>query len=148
MKGIVIFLLAIFAFTEVYSQAPLKEEESRLSALIDSFAVATVKKDKVKLAEYLSDKCKMYEPTGSTLDKPAIIGAFTQGVYEIKSCTAVNKSFKIEGPEATVTTDFNLEGVGNINGNTMDITGTYKFFIKLSKSDKGWQFSEISVEQS
>lgn len=147
MKRIVIFLLAVFAFTEVYSQAPVKGDEAQLSALVDSFAVATVKKDKAKLAEYLSDKCKMYEPTGSTLDKSAIIGAFTQGVYEIKACTAVNKSFKVEGAEATVTSDFNLEGIGMINGSTMDITGTYKFFLKLSKSDKGWQFIEISVEQ-
>ncbi len=147
MKKVLIFLLSVFAITEVYAQAPLKGDEPQLSALVDSFAVATVKKDKLKLAEYLSEKCKMYEPTGSILDKSAIIGAFTQGVYEIKSCNAVNKTYKIDGTQATVTSDFNLEGIGMINGNTMDITGTYKFFIRLIKSDKGWQFTEISVDQ-
>lgn len=147
MKKVLIFLLSVFAITEVYAQAPLKGDEPELSALVDSFAVATVKKDKIKLAEYLSEKCKMYDPTGATLDKSAIIGAFTQGVYEIKACNALNKSYKIDGNQATVTSDFNLEGIGVINGSTIDITGTYKFFLKLSKSDKGWQFIEISVEQ-
>lgn len=147
MKKILIFLFAVFALNTASAQAPSTDDESQLSAMVDSFAVATVKKDKLKLAEYLSEKCKMYEPTGSILDKSAIIGAFTQGVYEIKACKAVNKSFKVAGSEATVTSDFNLEGIGVINGSTMDISGTYRFFLKLSKSDKGWQFSEISVEQ-
>jgi hypothetical protein len=38
-------------------------------------------------------------------------------------------------------------GVANLNGNRMDIAGSYKFNLKFVKSDKGWTISEIIINQ-
>ena len=47
-----------------------------------------------------------------------------------------------------MTADFNVEGVGKVNGGEMDITGSYRFNLKFKKSDIGWQISEIVINQS
>lgn len=121
--------------------------EDKLSSLVDSFTVALVKKDKVWMQANLNDACKMYEPTGSTLNKSTIIMAFTQGVYSISKSEAINRTFKINGSQADASADLKVEGVGNISGNEMDITGTYKFNLKFILVDSSWQISEITINQ-
>ena len=127
MKKLLILLFVAFSFTEARSTQLSVGDEDQLSSLIDSFSVAIVKKDKVWMLSHLSDACKMYEPTGNTLNKAGIIMTFTEGVYNISKSDAVNKTYKINGAEAGVTADFNVEGVGKVNGGEMDITGLFLF---------------------
>jgi hypothetical protein len=90
----------------------------------------------------------MYEPSGSTLDKAGIIYTFTGGIYDVSKSTALNKSFTIEATDATGSVDFDVMGVANLDGNRMDIAGSYKFNLKFVKSDKGWMISEIIINRS
>lgn len=148
MKKLLILLFVAFSFTEVRSAQFTSGDEDQLSSLIDSFSVAIVKKDKAWMLSHLSDVCKMYEPTGNTLNRAGIIMTFTQGVYNISKSNAVNRSFKIEGADAGASADFNVVGVGKVNGGVMDITGSYRFNLKFKKSNSGWQISEIVINQS
>lgn len=148
MKNLLIFLFVAFSFTEARSAQFYSGDEDQLSSLIDSFSVAIVKKDKAWMLSHLSDACKMSEPTGNTLNRAGIIMTFTEGVYNITKSEAINKTFKINGAEAGVSADFNVEGVGKVNGNQMDITGSYRFNLKFKKLDIGWQISEIVINQS
>ena len=90
----------------------------------------------------------MYEPAGNTLDRAGIIRTFTEGIYNVSKSSALKKVFKIDGADAYGSADFNVEGTGNVNGNMMDIAGTYLFNLKFKKSDNGWQISEISINQN
>ena len=148
MKKLLVLLFVAFSFTEARSAQFYSGDEDQLSSLIDSFSVAIVKRDKAWMLSHLSDACKMYEPTGNTLNRAGIIMTFTEGVYNITKSDAVNKTYKINGIEAGVSADFNVEGVGKVNGGEMDITGSYRFNLKFKKSDIGWQISEIVINQS
>lgn len=148
MKKLLVFLFVAFLFTEARSAQFTSSDEDQLSSLIDSFSVAIVKKDKVWMLSHLSDACKMYEPTGNTLNRAGIIMTFAEGVYNITKSEAINKTYKINGSEAEVSADFNVQGVGKVNGNQMDITGSYRFNLKFKKSDIGWQISEIVINQT
>jgi hypothetical protein len=148
VKKLLILLFVAFSFTEARSAQFISGDEDQLSSLIDSFSVAIVKKDKAWMLSHLSDACKMYEPTGNTLNRAGIIMTFTEGVYNISKSDAVNRSFKIDGANAGASADFNVEGVGKVNGGEMDITGSYRFNLKFKKSDSGWQISEIVINQS
>ena len=83
MKKLLILLFVAFSFTEARSTQLSVGDEDQLSSLIDSFSVAIVKKDKVWMLSHLSDACKMYEPTGNTLNRAGIIRTFTEVVYNI-----------------------------------------------------------------
>lgn len=122
-------------------------DEDQLKSLVDSFAIALVKKDKSWIATNLSETCKMYEPSGNTLDRAGIVYTFTEGIYNISKSAALNKAFMIDGAAAGGSADFDVEGVGNINGNRVDIAGSYKFNLKFIKSDKGWMISEIIINE-
>jgi len=148
VKKLLVFLFVAFLFTEARSAQFTSSDEDQLSSLIDSFSVAIVKKDKVWMLSHLSDACKMYEPTGNTLNRAGIIMTFAEGVYNITKSEAINKTYKINGSEAEVSADFNVQGVGKVNGNQMDITGSYRFNLKFKKSDIGWQISEIVINQT
>jgi hypothetical protein len=148
VKKLLILLLVAFSFTEARSAQFTSGDEDQLNSLIDSFSVAIVKKDKAWMLSHLSDACKMYEPTGSTLNRAGIIMTFTEGVYNISKSDAVNRTFKIDGADAGVSADFNVEGIGKVNGGEMDITGSYRFNLKFKKSESGWQISEIVINQS
>ncbi|NQV76380.1 MAG: hypothetical protein HQ491_10055 [Bacteroidetes bacterium] len=148
MKKLLVLLFVAFLFTEARSAQFTSSDEDQLSSLIDSFSVAIVKKDKVWMLSHLSDACKMYEPTGNTLNRAGIIMTFAEGVYNITKSEAINKTYKINGSEAEVSADFNVQGVGKVNGNQMDITGSYRFNLKFKKSDIGWQISEIVINQT
>lgn len=147
MKKIILLLFVAFTFSEAHSTVIKSGDEDQLSSLLDSFSVAMVKKDKVWMAANLSGDCKMYEPTGNTLDRTGIIKTFTEGIYNVSKSSAIKKVFKIDGANAGGSADFNVEGTGNINGNIMDIAGTYLFNLKFKKSDNGWQISEITINQ-
>ena len=136
-----------FTFSEAHSTIIKSDDEDQLSSLLDSFSVAMVKKDKAWMAANLSEGCKMYEPAGNTLDRTGIIKTFTEGIYNLSKSSAIKKVFKIDGADAEGSADFNVEGTGNINGNMMDIAGTYRFNLKFKKSDNGWQISEITINQ-
>jgi hypothetical protein len=148
MKKILVLLFVVFSFTEAHSAQISSGDEDQLSSLIDSFSVAIVKKDKAWMLTNLSEACKMYEPTGTTLNRAGIIMTFTQGVYNISKSAAVNRTYKIDGADAGASADFNVEGVGKVNGGEMDITGSYRFNLKFKKSVSGWQISEIVINQS
>jgi hypothetical protein len=148
VKKLLVLLFVAFLFTEARSAQFTSSDEDQLSSLIDSFSVAIVKKDKVWMLSHLSDACKMYEPTGNTLNRAGIIMTFAEGVYNITKSEAINKTYKINGSEAEVSADFNVQGVGKVNGNQMDITGSYRFNLKFKKSDIGWQISEIVINQT
>jgi hypothetical protein len=148
VKKLLILLFVAFSFTEVRSAQFTSGDEDQLNSLIDSFSVAIVKKDKAWMLSHLSDVCKMYEPTGNTLNRAGIIMTFTEGVYNISKSDVVNRTFKINGADAGASADFNVEGVGKVNGGEMDITGSYRFSLKFKKSDGGWQISEIVINQS
>jgi len=148
VKKLLILLFVAFSYTEARSAQFTSGDEEQLSSLIDSFSVAIVKKDKAWMLSHLSDACKMYEPTGNTLNKAGIIMTFTEGVYNINKSDALNKTYKISGAEAGVSADFNVQGVGKVNGGEMDITGSYRFNLKFKKSESGWQISEIVINQS
>jgi hypothetical protein len=49
--------------------------------------------------------------------------------------------------DATGSVDFDVMGVANLDGNRMDIAGSYKFNLKFVKSDKGWMISEIIINR-
>jgi hypothetical protein len=140
-------LFVAFSLTQVYAINPNISDEDQLKTLVDSFSIAIVKKDKAWMGSYLSENCKMYEPSGSTLDKAGIIYTFTGGIYDVSKSTALNKSFTIEATDATVSADFDVMGVANLNGNNMDIAGSYRFNLKFVKSDKGWIISGITINQ-
>jgi hypothetical protein len=140
-------LFVAFSLTEVYAINLNISDEDQLKTLVDSFSIAIVKKDKAWMGSYLSENCKMYEPSGSTLDKAGIIYTFTGGIYDVSKSTALNKSFTIEATDATGSADFDVMGVANLNGNNMDITGSYRFNLKFVKSDKSWIISEITINQ-
>lgn len=145
MKKLILLFFIAFTLTDVYSARIVAGDEELLAGLVDSFAVAMVKKDKVWMANNLSDACKMYDPSGAALDKASTIKTFTEGIYDIKKSASSNKSFMVNGSDAGGSTDYTVEGTGLINGNTMDITGTYKFSLKFKKAAKGWQISEILI---
>ncbi len=148
MKKIILLLFVAFAFSEAHPTVIQSGDEDQLSSLLDSFSVAMVKKDKAWMAVNLSGDCKMYEPAGNTLDRAGIIRTFTEGIYNVSKSSALKKVFKIDGADAYGSADFNVEGTGNVNGNMMDIAGTYLFNLKFKKSDNGWQISEISINQN
>ena len=148
MKKLLVLLFVAFLFTEARSAQFSSADDDQLSSLIDSFSVAIVKKDKAWMLSHLSDDCKMYEPTGNTLNRAGIIMTFTEGIYNITKSEAINKTYKINGSEAGVSADFNVQGVGKINGNQMDITGSYRFNLKFKKLEIGWQISEMVINQS
>ena len=52
-----------FSLSEVHAAVAKTGDEDQLKSLVDSFAVAIVKKDKVWIVSNLSETCKMYEPT-------------------------------------------------------------------------------------
>lgn len=144
-KIILLFFFVAFTLTEAYSAKSVASDEGLLAGLVDSFAVAMVKKDKVWMTNNLNDSCKMYDPSGVTLDKTSTIRTFTQGIYDIKKSASSNKSFLVNGSSAEGSVDYTVEGTGLINGDRMDITGTYKFSLKFKKSAKGWQIAEILI---
>jgi hypothetical protein len=147
MKKLLLIFFLAFTVSHVNS-APLRlVNEDKLSSLLDSFSVALVKKDKVWMQANLNDGCKMYDPTGSTLNKSSIIMAFTEGIYSISKSEALNRSIKINGTQADVSADLKVEGFGNINGSEMDITGTYRFNLKFVLVESNWQISEITINQ-
>lgn len=147
MKKFVLFILCIFAVGTAKSATLSSINEGQLSSLVDSFSVALVKKDKAWMQANLSDACKMYEPTGNTLNKSTIIMAFTQGVYAISKSEALNKSIKINGAQADVSADLKVEGMGNVNGSEMDISNTYRLDLKFVQVDNNWKISEITISQ-
>lgn len=122
-------------------------DEDQLKSLVDSFAIAIVKKDKAWISSNLSETCKMYEPSGNTLDRAGIVYTFTEGIYDISQSDALNKAFKVDGAVAGGSADFDVEGVGNINGNRVDIAGSYRFKLKFSKVDTSWKIVEIIINQ-
>lgn len=147
MKKFLLLILVASTLSEVNATVSKTGDEDQLKSLVDSFAIAIVKKDKVWIVSNLSETCKMYEPTGNTLDRAGIAYTFTEGIYDISKSAALNKAFKIEGTAAGGSADFNVEGKGNINGNRMDIAGTYKFNLKFSKIDTIWKISEIIINE-
>lgn len=147
LRKIILLLFVAFTFSEAHSNVIKSGDEDLLSSLIDSFSVAMVKKDKAWMSANLTGGCKMFEPTGNVLDRTGIIRTFTEGIYNVSKSSAVKKVFKIDGADAGGSADFNVEGTGNINGNMMDIAGTYLFNLKFKKSDSGWQISEIMINQ-
>lgn len=147
MKKLLIILLIAFTSSLGNATSIASINEDKLSGLVDSFTVALVKKDKVWMQANLNDACKMYEPTGSTLNKSAIIMAFTQGIYSVNKSEAINRTFKINGSQADASADLKVEGIGNINGSEMDISGTYRFNLKFILVDSNWQISEITINQ-
>ena len=145
MKKLILLFFVAFTLTEAYSARPKNSDEELLAGLVDSFAVAMVKKDKLWMTNNLSDACKMHDPSGAALDKASTIKTFTEGIYDIKKSASSNKSFMVNGSDAEGSTDYTVEGTGLINGNKMDITGTYKFSLKFKKAAKGWQIAEILI---
>jgi len=147
LKKFLLILFVAFSLSEVYADVAKTGDEDQLKSLVDSFSIAIVKKDKAWMGSNLSDNCKMYEPTGNTLDRAGIAYTFTEGIYDISKSAALNKEFKVEGTAASGSAYFDVEGVGNINGNRIDIAGSYKFNLKFTKSDKGWMISEIIINE-
>lgn len=147
MKKLFIIILIAITASAANANSLSTRNEDQLSSLVDSFSVALVKKDKVWMQANLNDACKMYEPTGNTLNKSAIIMAFTQGIYSISKSEAINRTFKINGSQADASADLKVEGLGNINGSEMDITGTYRFNLKFILVDNKWQISELTINQ-
>jgi len=147
LKKFLLLLFVAFTLSEVNAVVPKTGDEDQLKSLVDSFAIAIVKKDKGWIVSNLSETCKMYEPTGNTLDRAGIVYTFTEGIYDISKSAALNKAFKIDGVAAGGSADFDVEGKGNINGNRMDIAGTYKFNLKFSKIDTIWKISEIIINE-
>ncbi len=148
MKKFLLVLFVAFSLSEAYAINVKVSDEDQLKSLVDSFAVAIVKKNKAWMVSNLSETCKMYEPAGSTLDRAGIIYTFTGGIYDVSRSTALNKSFTIEAATADGLADFEVQGVANLDGNRMDIAGTYRFNLKFVKSDKGWIISGITINQS
>lgn len=140
-------LFVAFSLSEAYAINFTISDEDQLKTLVDSFSIAIVKKDKAWMSSNLSETCKMYEPSGSTLDKAGIIYTFTGGIYDVNKSTALNKSFTIGAADATGSADFDVMGMANLNGNRMDIAGSYRFNLKFVKSDMGWMISEITINQ-
>lgn len=145
MKKFILLLFVAFTFSEVHSANLKFTGEDQLSSLLDSFSVAMVKKNKAWIGTNLTDSCVMYDPTGATLNKAAIIKIFTGGVYNISKSAVNNKVFKLEGMDASGSAIFNVEGTANINGGSSDLSGGYKLSVKFKKTDKGWKISGISV---
>ena len=147
MKKILFVLFLVFTVHAVNSNPLPIGNEDQLNILIDNFSESIVKKDKEWMQANLSDACKMYEPTGSTLNKSGIIMAFTQGIYAISNSEALNKTFKIDGMKADASANLKVEGLATINGSEMDISGTYRFNLKFALVDTTWQISEITISQ-
>lgn len=137
-----------FSLSEAYATDVKISDEDQLKSLVDSFAIAIVKKDKAWMVSHLIETCKMYEPSGSTLDRAGIIYTFTGGIYDVSKSTALNKSFTIEAAAAAGSADFDVQGVANLDGNRMDIAGSYRFNLKFIKAEKGWMISEVIINQS
>lgn len=134
-----------FTLSEVQASPVKINDEDILSSLLDSFSVALVKKDKVWMGANIAEACKMYDPSGAVLSKTAIIKTFSEGIYDISKSSVSNKAFIVNGTNADGSADFSVEGIGKVNGDSIDLTGMYKFSLKFSKSDKGWQIAEITV---
>jgi len=147
MKRFLLMLFVVFSLSEAFAINVNISDEDQLKSLVDSFSIAIVKKDKAWMGSNLSETCKMYEPSGSTLDKAGIIYIFTGGIYDVSKSTALNKTFTVDATIATGSADFDVMGVANLDGNRMDIAGSYKFNLKFVKSDKGWIISEITINQ-
>lgn len=147
MKKFLLMLFVAFTLSETQAAEIKSSDEEQLAALVDRFSVAIVKKDKAWLLNNLPEACKMYEPSGSTLDKQAIVYAFTEGVYTVSKSTAQNKTFKVVGEAADGTADFEIEGMGLINGSSRDISGSYPFNLKFQKLGDSWKISEIIVNE-
>lgn len=145
MKKFLLMLFVAFTLSETHATEIKSSDEEQLKSLLDSFSVALVKKDKSWMISNLSETCKMYEPSGSTLDRQSIVDTFTEGVYTISKSTALNKTFKIAAEAADGFADFEVEGVGVVNGNRMDITGLYRFNMKFQKLGSIWKISEIII---
>jgi hypothetical protein len=148
LKKFILLLFVAFSVSEAHAAVLEPGDEDQLKSLVDSFAISIVKKDKVWLTYNLSENCRMYEPSGSTLDRAGVAYTFTAGVYDISKSAALNKSFTVDGATAAGSADFDVEGVGNINGNRIDIAGSYRFNFKFTKSDKAWIISEIIINES
>ena len=140
-------LFVAFSVSEAYAVNVKISDEDQLKTLVDIFSIAIVKKDKAWITSNLSGNCKMYEPSGSTLDRAGVAYTFTAGVYDISKSAALNKSFTVDGATAGGSAEFEVEGVGNINGNRIDIAGSYRFNFKFTKFDKGWMISEIIINE-
>lgn len=147
MKKFLLILFVAFTLSEAHSAVIKTNDEDQLKSLVDSFAVAIVKKDKAWITSNLSETCKMYDPGGNILDRKTIMHTFTEGVYDISKSAALNKTFKIVAEAADGIADFEVEGVGTVNGNRIDITGSYRFNLKFQKSDTGWKISEIIINE-
>jgi len=147
LKKLLLALFVAFSLSEIHVAVSKTGDEDQLKSLVDSFAIAIVKKDKAWIASNLSETCKMYEPSGNTLDRAGIVYTFTEGIYDISRSAALNKAFKVDGAVAGGSADFDVEGVGNINGNRVDIAGSYRFNLKFSKVDTSWKIVEIIIDQ-
>ena len=80
MKKYLFIVFLAFAVSNVNS-APLHAvNEEKLTSLVDSFSVALVKKDKAWMQANLNADCKMYDPTGSTLNLSRMFLTFTEAV--------------------------------------------------------------------
>lgn len=145
MRKFILLLFIAFTFSEVQAAPDKFSDEAQLSSLLDSFSVAIVKKDKAWMSANIADTCMMYNPSGTPLDKAAIIKVFTEGIYNISKSSVNKKAFKVDGAGAGGSADFIVEGIGKINGDSVDISGTYQFSLKFKKADKGWQISEIVI---
>lgn len=148
MRKILLMLFVAFTLSEAHAAGIKNTDEEQLKNLLDSFSVAMVKKDKAWIVANLTETCKMYEPSGNTLDRQAIAYTFTEGVYTISKSAALNKTFKIVGEAADGIADFEVEGKGVINGSTIDIAGLYRFNLKFQKLNSVWRISEITVNES
>lgn len=140
-------LFVVFTLSETQAAGIKSTDEEQLKSLLDNFSVTIVKKDKAWLASNLTEACKMYEPSGNTLARHEIVYTFTEGIYTVSKSTALNKTFKIVGEAADGTADFEIEGMGLINGSSRDISGSYRFNVKFQKLDTVWKISEITVNE-
>lgn len=147
MRKFLLMLFVAFTLSEAQASRIKIRDEAQLKNLLDSFSVAIVKKDKAWLTNNLTEACKMYEPSGGALDRQTIVYAFTEGIYTLSKSTARNKTFKVVGEAADGTADFEIEGVGLINGSSRDISGVYLFNLKFQKLNSVWRISEITVNE-
>ena len=147
MRKFLLLVFVAFTLSEAQANGIKSSDEEQLKGLVDSFSVAMVKKDKAWLAINLTEDCKMFEPSGSTLDRQAIVYTFTEGVYTVSKSKALNKSFKIISEAGDGSADFDIEGVGVVNGNQRDIAGVYHFNMKFQKLGGVWKISEIIINE-
>ncbi len=137
-------LVILLTISQAFSSTPVDDKQD-LAALVNGFATAMVKKDKVWMNANFASTVVTQTPTGESLDKALTIRAFSGEIYDITKSVAFNQSFTVTGTDAVGSSDYTVEGVAKMGTDIIDVAGPYRLSFKFRKVDNVWQISKITI---